>query len=67
MSFNCFLRINNISCLLLNHLVYYIWFRETGSSAFTLLMKTFYRSHITQVAEETIFRKHTVPYTVISI
>jgi len=35
MSFNCFLRNNNASYLLLNYLVYYRWFRENGS--FSLL------------------------------
>ena len=33
-------------------------------SVYTLLMNTIYQSHSTQVAEGTVFRKHTVPQKV---
>ena len=34
---------------------------KTVPSVYTLLMDTIYLSHSTQVAEGTVFRKHTVP------
>ena len=36
-------------------------FTNTVPSVYTLIINTLYLSHSTQVAEETVFRKHMVP------